>query len=365
MATHWLSGSVGLAQVRRRTFIQALRRHPVALEYQKLLKQWDAAAVVALSPEGLREMVLLEAANELGIPTAVMIRSRDNLASKIQHLPEADLYLVWSEVTRQFMLHMYPEIPPERVLVTGSPQFDHHLDPAYRLDRKIFFSTVGLNPERPLVVMSMSTPGLIDHEIDIAQHLADSAHAGKLARKAQLLVRGHPRMFGSDIKLLHREYREARAYPSPTTVRYRCQEHEEQVVRLILEDEPVHLATLVHQDVQVNVCGTMTIDSAIMDKPTVSVYYDLLHNVSDGASLRRFYKRSDIKQMMSYRASRLAHDPGECLRLINQYLDDPSLDSEGRRRAREEECGVIDGSAGLRLADAIKELTFRRRMCST
>jgi hypothetical protein len=193
VATHWVGGSLGLAKARRMDFIQALRRHPVAGEYRRLLQEWDATAVVGMSPEGLREMVLLEAANDLGIPTAVMIRSRDNLAAKIQHLPDAQMYFVWSDVTRDFMLRMYPEIPPERVHVTGSPQFDHHLDPAYRLDRETFFATIGLDPARPLVVMTMSTPGLNDHEIDIAQHLADAAHAGKFVRGAQLLVRGHPR----------------------------------------------------------------------------------------------------------------------------------------------------------------------------
>jgi hypothetical protein len=364
VAAHWAVGRAGRATLRRQAFVNALSRHRVIEKYKQLLQEWSTSAVIGFSPEGSREMALLQAASDLGIPTAVMIRSRDNLAAKIQHLPDADVYFVWSETIRRFLLYMYPEITQERVLVTGSPQFDHHLDPNYRLDRESFFALMGLDPEQPLIVYTMATPGLIDHEIDIVQHLADAVHAGGLSRRAQLLVRGHPRMFGSDIKLLHREYPEARAYPLPTTVPYKSPEHEAKVVRLILEDEPVHLATIAYQDVQVNVCGTMTIDSAILDKPTVNVYYDLARDIPAGLSLRRFYKRSDIKQMMSYGASRLAQDPEECVRLINAYLEDPSLDSEGRRRAREADCGVVDGSAGLRIAEAIKELTFGRRMCS-
>lgn len=364
LAVHWAGGRRGLAEPRRREFAGALRNHPVVDRYKELLQQWRASAVIGFSPEGTREMALLEAANDLEIPTAVMIRSRDNLSSKIQHLPDADAYFVWSEKTRDFLVYMYPEIPAERVHVTGSPQFDHHLDPARRLDRRSFFELIGLDAQRPLVVYTMATPGLINHEIEIAQHLADAAHAGELDRGAQLLVRGHPRMFGSDVALLRQEYPEARAYPHPTTTQYKSPEHEAEVVRLILEDEEVHLATLAYQDVQVNVCGTMTIDSAVLDKPTVNVYYDLAPNIPAGLSLRRFYKRSDVKQMMSYGASRLARDPEECVRLINAYLEDPSLDVEGRRRAREEDCGVVDGSAGLRISAAIKELAFGRRTCS-
>ncbi len=359
LAAHWTAGRWGLAEKRRHEFARVLRNHPVVERYRKMLREWEASVVVGFSPEGLREMALLEAANSLSIPTAVMIRSRDNLSAKIQHLPDANAYFVWSEVTRRFLLEMYPEIMPEQVRVTGSPQFDHHLKPAYRLERESFFSKMRLDPNRPLIVYTMATPGLIDHEIEIAQHLADAAHAGKFVRGAQLLVRGHPRMFGSSVKLLHREYAEARSYPLPTRANYNDPEHEAEVVRLILEDEPVHLATLAYQDVQVNVCGTMTIDSAILDKPTVNIYYDLLQQIPAGLSLRRFYKRTDIKQMLAYGVSQLAHDSQNCIKLINHYLDSPLLDAAGRELAREGDCGPVDGQAGRRIADSILEMRNR------
>jgi hypothetical protein len=356
LARYCAAGLAGMAQRWRPAASDMLRAHPAVETYRRRLQDVDASVVASFSPEGYREMVLIEAANSLGIPTAVMVRSRDNLAAKILHLPDAAAYLVWSQETRQCLLHMYPEITEDRVHAAGSPQFDHHLDPAFRLDRQAFFELVGLDPERPLVVYTTATPGLIDHEIEITQHLADAAHAGAFARGAQLLVRGHPRMFGSDIELLHREYPAARCYPRPTTLPFRSAAHEALVVRRIIEDEPVHLATLAYQDVQVNVCGTMTIDSAIFDKPAVNVYYDLRSNILGGLSVRRFYERSDVRQMMAYGASRLARDPDECIRHINRYLLDPSLDAEGRARARDLDCGPLDGRAGQRIAELLNRL---------
>ena len=352
----WLRGAQGNAQAGRKVCARELRRHPLASEYRRRFDELKQDSVAAFSVEGSREMLLVEAANDAGVPTAVMIRSRDNLSAKIPHLPYASLYLVWSEVTRNFLLHMYPEIEPERVVVTGSPQFDRHLDPSFRLSRDEFFLRIGLNPDRPLIVYTMATPGLIDHESAIVQHLADAAHAGKFTRNAQLLVRGHPRMFGSDINLLQTEYPEARAYPAAKAAPYRSPEHEADVVRLILEDEPVHLATVAYQDVQVNVCGTMTIDSAIHDKPTVNIYYDLVEGIPSGLSVRRFYARSDVREMMAYGASRLASDADECIRLINEYIEDPCLGADGRKRAREQDCGPLDGNAGTRIARCLKEL---------
>jgi hypothetical protein len=50
----------------------------------------------------------------------------------------------------------------------------------------------------------------------------------------------------------------------------------------------------------------MTIDSAIHDKPTVNVYYDLVRDVPSGLSVRRSYERSDVRVMVAYGASQLA-----------------------------------------------------------
>lgn len=355
-ARAWLEGASGRTPKWRKQCSTRLRQHPLVAEYHRRFAGIDPGVVGGFSPEGTREMLLIEAANAAGVPTFVMVRSRDNIVSKIRHLPQAHLYFVWSDVVREFLTRLYPEIDPRRILVTGSPQFDRHLNPAFRLDRQAFFDRVGLDSSRPLIVYTMATPGLIDHEIDIVQHLADAARSGRFVRRAQLLVRGHPRMFGSNLRLLREESADARSYPPPANADYRSARHESDVVRLILEDEPVHLGTLACQDVQVNVCGTMTIDSAILDKPTVNVYYDLVRDVPFGRSVRRFYERTDVRQMMSYGASRLARDPEECIRLINQYLDQPQLDAQGRQRARDEDCGPLDGRAGERLAAAIREL---------
>lgn len=361
----WLAGWLGQAQRWRADFAQLLRSHPIVDRYRQRLAEAGATVVASFAPEGLREMALIEAANASGIPTLVMIRSRDNLAAKIPYLPFADRYLVWSDILRKSLLSMYPETRADQVHVTGAPQFDHHLDESLRLSREELFKLLGLDPTRPLILYTMATPGLIPHEVAIAQHLADAVHGGRFVRAAQLLVRGHPRMFGSDLKLLEREYPDARYYPRPMESVYGGREHAAHLVRHILDDERIHLSLLAHQDVQVNVCGTMTIDSAIFDKPTVNVCYDQVQGISPAVSVRRFYKRSDTKQMMSYGASRMVHTAVECIEWINRYLEEPQVDAAGRRRARIEDCGPLDGQAGRRAANYLLDLNRKRQASPT
>lgn len=351
-------GRLGYAQTWRRDFADALQKHPITARYVELLTRLDAKVVAAFSLEGPREMALMEAARKLGLKRLVMVRSRDNLAAKIQHMPDADIYTVWANTTRDFMLHLYPEIPPDRVIVTGTPQFDRHLNAELRMSRSEFFARVGLDPSRPLIVYTCVTPGLLKHEIDIAQHLADAVRDGKFVKNAQLLVRGHPRGFGSDFPLLKTVHPGTAVYPPPTNVTLRSPEHEAQVVRLILQDEPMHLATVAYQAVQVNVSGTMIVDSAILDKPTVCVHYDIPADTPEGLSTQRFYKRTDMQSILASGGMKLAHSPDECIALINRYLDNPALEADGRRVIREEEAGPLDGRAGERLAALLEKLAI-------
>jgi len=358
LATYWAAGRRGRAQTWRRDFAAALQQHSIADQYADLLRRVNAQVVAAFSLEGLREMALLEAARKLGLRTAVMIRSLDNLSAKIQHLPDADAYIVWADKTRDFLLYMYPEIAPERVHVTGSPQFDHHLAPQYRLTRDEFFRTIKLDSARPLIVYTSATPTLIQHEIDIVQHLADAVRDGKFVRGAQLLVRQHPRGFGSSYPVLKQTYPGVSVFPPPADAPYNSPEHEARVVKLILEDEPMHLAALAYQDVQVNISGTMMVDSAILDKPIVAVHYDIPADTLAGLSVKRFYRRSDIRPIIATGGVKLAESPEDCIAQINRYLENPALDANGRRLIREQECGLLDGRAGERIARILQTLTL-------
>jgi len=67
------------------------------------------------------------AAQDLGIPTATFIFSWDNLP-KATTLVETDYYFVWSEHMKKEVLMYCPYVPAEKILVTGTPQFESHFD---------------------------------------------------------------------------------------------------------------------------------------------------------------------------------------------------------------------------------------------
>jgi CDP-glycerol glycerophosphotransferase (TagB/SpsB family) len=112
-----------------------------------------------------------------------------------------------------------------------------------------------------------------------------------------------------------------------------------------------HLAnTLRHSDVVVNVASTVAIEAAIFDTPVVNVSFDGETPSDWLRSARRYYRFTHYVNITRHRAVRVAERPEQLVDYIGRYLDDPSLDRDGRRRVALEQCQLLDGRAAERLA---------------
>ena len=336
----WIIGALGLFRIFRKLSLKALRQTSEYERYRSLLAKEHPAVVAGFSPEGYREMVLLQAAADSGIPTMIMIRSRDNLTSKIVFLPEVDEYLVWSEHQKEYFYRLYPELNNHPVNVVGSPQFCRHKDESFRLKREEFFEKVKLDTSRPMVVFCLENPAVAPHQGNMAVALAEAFEKGRINHGAQLLIRNHPRAFGSDYDPLGgRKFDSVSVYPLPTPVP--LGKHDSNLVQLILNDELMHLATMTYQDVNVNIMSTVIIDSAILNKPVVNVAFDIPENTPRSITVKRFFKRTDFKIIEEIGATDKANSMDELIEMINFYLDNPQHKSKERLSLVEKDIGVI------------------------
>jgi hypothetical protein len=57
--------------------------------------------------------------------------------------------------------------------------------------------------------------------------------------------------------------------------------------------------------------------------------------------------------MLDIGGIRVAHNFDELFAYVNAYLDDPTLDREGRARIVERECRAIDGKTGERVGQYV------------
>jgi len=318
----------------------------------RLLDELRPDLVMTTIPFSDAETPVVRRASARGIPVAAAILSWDNIAAKTRMPVEYDRYFVWSEAMAADLLEYYPEVDRRRVSITGTPQFDFHM----RNDgpgREEFCAELGLDPGRPIVTYTASTASLLPGEEWIVEKLQEGIEAQGSPGRPQILVRLHPGDDGRRFVALQRRgvrivrpwaFNERRPMWSCPTAR----------------DMAVFTATLWHTAVNLNFFSTMTLDFCIVDRPVVNVAIQTPRCQEQAIDVAEFYEYEHYRPVLEEAAVRLVRTVDEMLESVAAYLDDPSRDTEGRRRLVARLCGPLDGLAAKRIADELADLAGGR-----
>ena len=103
---------------------------------------------------------------------------------------------------------------------------------------------------------------------------------------------------------------------------------------------------VVHTDVGINLASTMTLDFALHDTPVVNVAFDVASPPPFGRPLwDHYYQYEHYRPVVEIGAARFARSREDLARFVNDYLADPSLEREERRKLVELEVGVEPGKS--------------------
>jgi hypothetical protein len=182
----------------RRTLISGLRLAeaslPTSAEIEAYLRRWQPDVVLLTPYMALRTVQpdYLRAAQALGLPTAILVTSWDNLTSKSLIDPAPDRLFVWNEHQRREAAELHG-VPAERVVVTGAQSFDGWLGWEAR-PRDEFLGAVGLDPARPYLLYPCSAPWTKQSEAAFVERWIKGFRAARpeLA-DVGVLVRPHPK----------------------------------------------------------------------------------------------------------------------------------------------------------------------------
>ena len=136
----------------------------------------------------------IKAAKSLGIPTALMTLSWDNLTTRGVFPVHPDLMLVWNEDQRQ-EARVYQEVSDQQIVVVGSLFFDKWLDSAPKLgDRASFIEELGLPEGSQFAVYLGSTRNIAPDETEVVRALARTIrnHPDPHVNSLFLVARPHP-----------------------------------------------------------------------------------------------------------------------------------------------------------------------------
>ncbi len=304
---------------------------------------------------GMAAELPLRVAQRMGIPTAVFVFSWDNLTSQSRIMVPYDEYLVWHEGMRRELLEIYPRIGPDQVSAIGTPQFDFHLKPQFRLTREELCRRIGIDPERPYVLY---TTGIANHFFEEHRHVELVARLlGELDLpvRPQLVVRNYAKGTSA-------EMRELAARGLPETV-FPPVAWDERWQTPRYEDLAVYTSLLHHAALGINAASTVSLELMIFDKPIINLDFD-----PPGSHLpwclgyERHIRFDHFLPVAQSGATMVARSADDMARMLRRGLTRPEADSAARARFLESMFGdLLDGGAGRRAADRLLALARRSR----
>jgi CDP-glycerol glycerophosphotransferase (TagB/SpsB family) len=327
--------------------------------YADLFEKYQPHMVISRTPCWRMDRYILREAAGRNIPTAAVTVGWDNPSSYAMSGAPVNYITCWSEIQKQEYI-LGSDWDPARVNISGIPAYDGYFRKEWLLPRDEYFRQHGLDPNRKLLSYACSFETLHPNFPNI-QAIADLVNGDGLSEPCQLLIRFHPNHFIKDSRF-EEERKRTIAY-----VQDMPHVHVVDPVSLGAglahysgEDMPEKASMMAYSDVFLTVYSTMVVETAIHNRPIISVTIDTpggwnrkdiyslpLTAIGDWPTHQRFIQAG---------AGRVADTPGKVRNLINFYLEDPEADSENRRKFIADECTFTDGSAGRRTGEFLISL---------
>jgi hypothetical protein len=154
----------------------------------------DALLVTPLVDFNYYQLDVLKAGLSLGLPSALLVASWDNLTNKGLILLTPDMVVVWNEFQRREAETMHG-IPPDRIVVTGAQLFDQWFEMRPSSTREQFCARVGgLDAKQPIILYLCSSTFICKHEVAFVRRWLKALreHSDPAVQTANVIVRPHP-----------------------------------------------------------------------------------------------------------------------------------------------------------------------------
>ena len=287
----------------------------------------------------------IQAAQWLGIPTATFIFSWDNLTSQGRIMLPYDYFLVWNEQLKHQLLEMYGWVKPDRVFVTGTPQFDHHFQSRFYLSREDYCVQTGADHRRPIILYTTGMANHMPGEPEIVEGIADILSECPEDTRPQLLVR----VYAKDLTGRFDELRRRRP-----DILFADPLWEAKWLTPKYEDSFALVNALRHCSIGINVASTVSLELCMFDKPVINVGYNPPSVPDHELSYADYYEFDHYKPVVESGAVQVATSVNDMRRLIHDSLANQHDGADERKDLISRMFGTsLDGSSGKRVADLL------------
>lgn len=316
--------------------------------FAPLFDQYQPLLVFSTDVQNENDVRLIHEARDRKIPVVGMVRSWDNLTAKglIRALP--DVLVVNNEIVKDEARRLHG-VPEAMIRVVGIPHYDCYILPPPH-SRDVFAKIGGLDSNKRWVVYAptgdryLGGANSIDREI--IKFLND-----EIPQTHQLLIRMPPsdsvNMDGIALS------------PSVVVMRPGVQLSSSANIfknnELTINDDELLRSTIAYAGVVIAGPSTIVIDAAVYDRPIILIGFDGAENRPYYKSIRRYYDYDHFRPVMTSGGIRIATNFQELRDSLNDYMQNPHKDREGRREIISRECWKLDGQSSVRLLEVLTE----------
>ena len=304
------------------------------------------------------DMRMLRAAKRRGIKTVATAKSWDVLTTKAFTRVRADRLLVFNEVNREEAIHL-GDYSPERVIVTGFPQFDLYTHNEWKDSRTEFCARLGLDASKKILLFAIPGNWKTPNTKDILAFLDEAIEKGRFKEPLQILARLHPKYPDSSEQ---EEYRHI-ILDRPGT--HFSDSREVSIDMNVAESfqwtftrgDVEHLAnSLYWSELIINTESTLTLDAAMLGKPTLLIGYDGNQKLPYWKSVKRVYEREHYRNVLATGATPLVENNEQLFTTIEEFLAQPDRLASERNVLVMKLLYSRDGKSAERMANAILEV---------
>ena len=273
---------------------KTIRKNSFYSEVKSIFTAFNPSQIFCSHQRGLQCATIFAAATDLGIKTTTVIYSWDNLP-KARLALQAENYFVWSDYMKAEMQLYYPEILQDKVLVTGTPQFECYEDMNNCIPKEEFYTTYNLDLNKKIICFSgddsITSPDDPKYLNDLAEELQNSG----LDKEYQILFRRCPVDISGRYDAIVDKYQHIIKLGAPlwnfdATSSWTT-------IYPLREDIKLLVSTAFYSDVVVNVGSTMAFDFAMFHKPCIFINYDQEVKCNKEWSVNTIYQFQHFRSM--------------------------------------------------------------------
>jgi hypothetical protein len=288
------------------------------------------------------EFNLLKTAKKKYIPNIGIVRSWDNLSSKVFLIVKPDCLITYNEAIKREAIKNQ-DINSNKTILTGIAQYDLYFDNSIITSREDFCRNLGLDPKkRFLFYCCSSSPTSPKYEeiFSILKSIMNQLKNDDL----QLVIRPYPKYpLTQEVKDLFKD--------DPNVVL-----NEKDDIDDFVYGEIIQVANILyHSSIVMSTYTTLQLEACFYDKPIITVNFDGFTNKPYYYSVRSIADYNHYKERFGFGWMKSVNNKEEWLSAIKRYLSDPSYLQEGRKKLAHEQAFILDGKSWKRLSDVLMD----------